>query len=106
MSSKKCILTPRRDTAELYLGLKVAYSAEVLWDFIEALAFENNVSVSRLAINAGLDNTAFNVSKRRRRDGGPHWISSQAMALVLASVNMSMEEYGKRIDAMMRRRRR
>lgn len=103
---KKRLPVPRRDTAELYVGLKVAYSAEVLWDFIEAIAFENKVSVSRLAINAGLDNTAFNVSKRRRRDGGSHWISSQAMALVLASVNMSMEEYGRRIDAMMARKRR
>lgn len=103
---KKKLLTPRRSTAQLYDGLSVAYTAQNLWDAIDAIAFERKISVSRMAINAGLDPTIFNVSKRIGRNGHPHWISSQVIALLLASVGMSMEEFGARIDRMNKRRRR
>ena len=64
-----------------------------VWSAIDALAARHNISVSRLARQAGLDPTTFNPSKRRSGDGRLRWPSTESLAKV-------MEATGTRIDEL------
>ena len=48
-------------------------SHRAIWDGVDALARRHGHSVSALAKLAGLDPTAFNVSKRVSKDGRERW---------------------------------
>jgi phage repressor protein C with HTH and peptisase S24 domain len=58
-------------------------SHRAIWDGIDALARRHGHSVSALARIAGLDPTAFNVSKRVSKDGRERWPSTESIAKVL-----------------------
>jgi phage repressor protein C with HTH and peptisase S24 domain len=53
-------------------------SHRAIWDGIDALAQRHGHSVSALARLAGLDATAFNVSKRVSKDGRERWPSTES----------------------------
>lgn len=63
-----------------------------VWSAIDALAARNNISVSRLARNAGLDPTTFNPSKRRGGDGRLRWPSTESLAKVMEATGTRMDE--------------
>jgi CheY-like chemotaxis protein len=69
------------------------FDSEQIWKAIDFLARRNGVSVSRLAIMAGLDPTAFNKSKRTRLDGRPRWLSLETLAKILAATATSPQEF-------------
>lgn len=64
-----------------------------IWEGIDALARRHGHSVSALARLAGLDATAFNVSKRISRDGRERWPSTESLAKILEATGESMESF-------------
>ena len=54
-----------------------------IWDGIDALARRHGLSPSALAKLAGLDATAFNVSKRISKDGRQRWPSTESISKIL-----------------------
>lgn len=66
---------------------------EALWDSIDFVARLRKCSCSRLAVNGGLDPTAFNKSKRRTQYGQPHWLSFGTLMGALNGTKMSLVEF-------------
>lgn len=64
-----------------------------IWEAIDALADRQNLSVSGLARQAGLDPTTFNKSKRRSRDGRERWPSTESLAKVLDATGESIDQF-------------
>lgn len=68
-------------------------SHRAIWDGIDALARRHGHSVSALAKLAGLDATAFNVSKRISKDGRERWPSTESIAKVLEATGESFDAF-------------
>ncbi len=68
-------------------------SHRVIWESIDALARRHGHSVSALARIAGLDSTAFNVSKRISKDGRERWPSTESVAKILEATGESMDSF-------------
>jgi len=68
-------------------------SHRALWEGIDTLAQRHGHSVSALAKLAGLDATAFNVSKRVSKDGRERWPSTESIAKVLEATGETMESF-------------
>lgn len=64
-----------------------------IWDGIDAIAKRHGVSTSGLARLAGLDPTAFNLSKRVSRDGRERWPSTESLAKILQATGESFESF-------------
>lgn len=73
-----------------------------VWGAIDALAARHGLSASGLAKKAGLDPTAFNVSKRLGSDGRPRWPSTESIAKILAATGESLASF---VDLAERRTR-
>lgn len=69
------------------------WNHESVWGAIDALAARQGLSVSGLAKKAGLDPTAFNVSKRHGSDGRPRWPSTESIAKILAATGEAVEDF-------------
>ncbi|MDB5613419.1 MAG: helix-turn-helix transcriptional regulator [Devosia sp.] len=68
-------------------------SHRAVWEGIDALARRHGLSVSALAKLAGLDATAFNVSKRVSKDGRERWPSTESIAKVLEATSESFDVF-------------
>ena len=68
-------------------------SHRAIWDGIDALARRHGHSVSALAKLAGLDATAFNVSKRVSKDGRERWPSTESIAKVLEATGENFDAF-------------
>ena len=68
-------------------------SHRAIWDGIDALARRHGHSVSALAKLAGLDATAFNVSKRVSKDGRERWPSTESIAKILDATGESFDSF-------------
>ena len=68
-------------------------SHRAIWESIDALARRHGHSVSALARIAGLDSTAFNVSKRISKDGRERWPSTESLAKILEATGESMDSF-------------
>lgn len=68
-------------------------SHRVVWDGIDALARRHGLSVSALAKLAGLDATAFNVSKRVNKDGRERWPSTESLAKILEATGEGVDAF-------------
>ena len=73
-----------------------------IWDAIDEIAHENNVSPSRMAINCGLDATIFNKSKRCDAFGKSRFPSLRTVVKVLNEQQMSMADFGAICDRQSR----
>jgi phage repressor protein C with HTH and peptisase S24 domain len=69
------------------------FSHAAIWDGIDAIARRHGLSVSALARLAGLDSTAFNMSKRVSRDGRERWPSTESIAKILEATGESFESF-------------
>jgi len=69
------------------------FSHKQVWFAIDALAQQNDMSVSRLARNAKLDPTTFNKSKRITADGRQRWPSTESLAKIMNATNSSIENF-------------
>jgi len=68
-------------------------SHRAIWDGIDALARRHGVSVSALAKLAGLDATAFNVSKRVSKDGRERWPSTESISKILEATGENVDSF-------------
>ncbi|MDB5473803.1 MAG: helix-turn-helix transcriptional regulator [Devosia sp.] len=68
-------------------------SHRAIWDGIDALARRHGHSVSALARLAGLDSTAFNISKRISKDGRERWPSTESLSKILEATGESFESF-------------
>lgn len=68
-------------------------SHRAIWDGIDALARRHGHSVSALAKLAGLDATAFNVSKRISKDGRERWPSTESISKILEATGESFDSF-------------
>ena len=68
-------------------------SHDDIWAALDRLARKRTMSPSGLAKEAGLDATTFNKSKRFTPAGKPRWPSTESIAKVLKTVNMSFEDF-------------
>ena len=68
-------------------------SHRAIWDGIDALARRHGHSVSALAKLAGLDATAFNVSKRVSKDGRERWPSTESISKVLEATGEGFDTF-------------
>lgn len=64
-----------------------------IWTGIEKLAEFKGLSLSALAMKAGLDPTSFNKSKRIGADGRKRWPSTESMNKVLQATNTTVFEF-------------
>ncbi|MGQ0664438.1 MAG: S24 family peptidase [Pseudomonadota bacterium] len=64
-----------------------------VWQAIDRLAADRDLSPSALARRAGLDPTTFNKSKRIARDGRPRWPSTESLAKILAATGASIGQF-------------
>lgn len=64
-----------------------------IWNAIDRLARENNLSASGLARRSGLDPTTFNKSKRVTREGKLRWPSTESIAKILRATSSSLGEF-------------
>lgn len=69
------------------------FSHSQVWSAIDALAQEKDMSVSRLARNAGLDPTTFNKSKRNSADGRPRWPSTESLHKIMQATGVGSEQF-------------
>jgi phage repressor protein C with HTH and peptisase S24 domain len=70
-----------------------------VWAAIDALARRYGLSPSGLAKRAGLDATAFNLSKRVTPEGRPRWPTTESLAKVLKATGASLEEFVDLVDS-------
>lgn len=73
-------------------------SHDHIWAALDRLADRLSTSPSGLARQAGLDPTTFNKSKRRSASGKDRWPSTESLAKVLATVEMSFEDFARFAD--------
>ena len=64
-----------------------------IWDGIDAIAKRHGLSASGLAKLAGLDATAFNVSKRVSRDGRERWPSTESLHKILEATGENLDAF-------------
>lgn len=69
------------------------FSHGAIWNGIDALAQRHGISVSALARLAGLDATAFNVSKRISKDGRERWPSTESLSKILDATGESFDSF-------------
>ena len=69
------------------------FSHTQVWSAIDALAQRNDMSVSRLARNAGLDPTTFNKSKRTARDGRLRWPSTESLSKIMTATGIDFDQF-------------
>ena len=78
--------------------------SEHMWAALDQLAEQHGLSSSGLAIAAGLDPTAFNRSKRERRNGRPRWPSTETIAKVLLATGASFSDFARLVERVHRSR--
>jgi phage repressor protein C with HTH and peptisase S24 domain len=69
-----------------------------IWQAIDRLAAQNELSASGLARRAGLDPTTFNKSKRTTNEGKLRWPSTESISKVLEATASSFSEFVALID--------
>lgn len=68
---------------------------KIIWNAIERLARDNNLSCSGLAKLSGLDATTFNKSKQFFPDGSPRWPSCSTISKIIAATNINIEQFAE-----------
>jgi len=64
-----------------------------IWEAIDRLAADNNLSPSGLAKKAGLDPTTFNRSKRVAADGRERWPSTESLSKILVATGTEIGDF-------------
>lgn len=64
-----------------------------IWEAIDRLAAQHELTPSGLARRAGLDPTTFNRSKRLAADGRPRWPSTESIAKILDATRSEVDEF-------------
>ena len=76
-----------------------ALTHDWIWQAIDALASRKKLSVSALARVAGLDATAFNLSKRVTPEGRPRWPSTESISKILDATGTTLDEFAEILNS-------
>jgi phage repressor protein C with HTH and peptisase S24 domain len=68
-------------------------SHSAIWDAIDSAARRHGLTASGLAKVAGLDPTAFNLSKRVSKDGRGRWPSTESLAKILEATGETFNDF-------------
>ena len=71
-----------------------------IWQAIDTVAENCDLTASGLARKCGLDPTTLNVSKRTGRDGRERWPSTQTIAKVLEVAEMDLKVFGELVESL------
>ena len=74
------------------------YTHQQIWAAIDALAEQRGWSVGKLAVNAGLDATALNPSKRLGIGAKPRWPSTETLCKLLSASDISFSRFAEMVD--------
>ncbi len=74
------------------------FTHQEIWDAIDILAENNDLSTSGLAKKAGLDSTTFNKSKRVTAGGKLRWPSTESISKILFVTGVNFSEFVGLID--------
>lgn len=66
-----------------------------IWKVIDKIAYLNGMSVSALAMKAGLHSTSFSKNKRFYQSGRCRWLSIYTVNRVLKVSKIDWQEFGK-----------
>ncbi len=67
--------------------------SEKIWSAIEKIADSRKLSVSGLAIQAGLNPTTFNKSKRVTSVGQERWPSTRTIHCILVAMDLTWDDF-------------
>ncbi|RLQ84969.1 hypothetical protein D8780_15390 [Notoacmeibacter ruber] len=73
-----------------------------VWRAIDQLAKEAGLTTSGLAVRAGLNATAFNVSKRVAKNGRMRWPSTETVFHILAATNRDAYDFAELVQRQAR----
>lgn len=90
--ARKINLMPRRKPSD-----DLAFTSDQLWRAVDEIAMRLGISVSRLSINAGLDASALNKSKRCKKRG-QHWLSVESLSRILDTAKISVAEFAEILE--------
>lgn len=68
---------------------------DIIWEVVEEIAKQRGVSLSRLALTAGLDATAFNPSKRLANGGVPRFPAMTTILAVLKVTGLTWDDFAR-----------
>jgi phage repressor protein C with HTH and peptisase S24 domain len=71
-----------------------------LWQAIDTVAENCNLTASGLARKCGLDATTFNASKRTSPDGRERWPSTETLSKVLEVAGMDLVAFGELVNSL------
>ena len=71
------------------------FTQSEIWLAIDRLATRQGWSPSKLAVRAGLDPTALNLSKRKASDGRPRWPSTETISKLLVATSTTLDGFCK-----------
>jgi phage repressor protein C with HTH and peptisase S24 domain len=71
----------------------MSFTHKQIWRGLDRLAEKHGLTASGLAVRAGLDATAFNMSKRIARNGRQRWPGTETLAKVLTATGESLENF-------------
>jgi len=71
-----------------------------VWAAIDTLGRRRKLSLPKLALSAGLDQTALNPSKRKEPDGKPRWPSTETLQKVLRACGTSLSEFSELVESI------
>ena len=71
----------------------IEISPDALWNSIDMIAVKQKVSLPKLALQAGLDQSTFGHARRRR-----NWMSLQTLVKVLNHYQISLVDWAKMVE--------
>ncbi|MFD2227271.1 helix-turn-helix transcriptional regulator [Microvirga arabica] len=71
-----------------------------IWQAIDTVAENCDLTASGLARKCGLDPTTLNVSKRIGPDGRERWPSTQTIARLLEVAEMDLKTFGELVESL------
>lgn len=71
----------------------VYLDADTLWASIDVIAEQQNMSLPKLALHAGLDQSTFSHARRRR-----NWMSLQTLAKLLNHYQIPISDWARMVE--------
>jgi lambda repressor-like predicted transcriptional regulator len=75
------------------MARQINLNSDNLWHSIDVIADQRGMSLPKLALDAGLDQSTFSHARRRR-----NWMSLQTLAKVLNHYQISLKDWAEMVD--------
>ena len=74
-----------------------------IWQAVNYIAKQNGKSCSGLAIECGLNATAFNFSKRQSKYGQPRWLSTATIFKLLCGTHITPTQFAQIVESFVKK---